>query len=103
MNSDETLKTQEAAELLHIHPNSLTRKAKLGEVPARKVGRRWIFVKAHLINWLKGDYSGFADSQVVDTKLGDTSLCQLTKEGIRGGLTSPHQMEKEYADLLKLR
>lgn len=99
----ETLTTQEAAEILHMHPTSLTRKAKKGEVPARKVGKRWIFVKEHLIEWLKNDYRISADSQAVDTTNGDTLLCQSKNAGISGGSTSPHRTAQEYDTLLKLK
>jgi len=99
----ETMNTEQAAEFLLLHPNSLTRKAKKGEVPGRKIGKRWVFLKQHLIEHLKGGYSKSADSQVVDKTNGDTLLCQSINAGIPGGSTSTHRTAQEYDALLKLR
>ena len=30
-----------AAELLQLHPDTLKRKTRAGEIPGRKIGRRW--------------------------------------------------------------
>jgi excisionase family DNA binding protein len=37
-----TLTVEEVADLLHMRPDSLTRKIRLGEIPAFRVGRRWL-------------------------------------------------------------
>jgi len=49
------LDLQQAARLLQMNPESLRRLAFRGAIPARKPGRKWLFVKAHLEEWLKGD------------------------------------------------
>jgi excisionase family DNA binding protein len=44
--------TQEAADYLRLGPDTLKRKARAGEVPAAKTGRKWLFRKAELDAWL---------------------------------------------------
>jgi excisionase family DNA binding protein len=51
------LDLQQAARLLQMNPESLRRLAFRGAIPARKPGRKWLFVEAHLEEWLKGDYA----------------------------------------------
>ena len=47
-----TISADEAAELLGIHKNSLYDAAKRGEVPHRRVGKRFIFCREALSDWL---------------------------------------------------
>lgn len=42
-----------AAALLGVHRQSLYSAAGNGEIPCRRVGRRFIFVREHLIQWLR--------------------------------------------------
>ena len=51
------LNLQQAARLLQMNPESLRRLAFRGAIPARKPGRKWLFVEEHLKEWLKGDYA----------------------------------------------
>ena len=44
--------TTEAAEYLRIHPRTLTRLAKRGEVPSIHIGRLWRFRRSDLDDWL---------------------------------------------------
>jgi excisionase family DNA binding protein len=59
MQSQESTETitiitaDEAAALLGIHRQSLYEAAGRGEIPCRRVGRRYIFVREHLIEWLR--------------------------------------------------
>jgi len=50
----EILTLEEAAELLHISPRALREAASRGEVPARKIARRWRFSRFALHQWLGG-------------------------------------------------
>jgi excisionase family DNA binding protein len=52
-----TLTLEEAAEVLHLHKVTLRNKARSGELPAAKVGKRWLFLEIDLINWLRLHYS----------------------------------------------
>jgi excisionase family DNA binding protein len=42
MSIEELMTTAEVAEILHIRPDSVTRKINRGEIPALKVGARWM-------------------------------------------------------------
>jgi excisionase family DNA binding protein len=51
--SAEVLSTDEAAELLSMHPKTLLRHAREGAVPAARVGRRWKFSRRQLLAWVE--------------------------------------------------
>jgi excisionase family DNA binding protein len=42
-----------AAELLQLHPDTLKRKTRGGEIPGRKIGRRWKYRLSELDAWAK--------------------------------------------------
>lgn len=54
------LNAKTAAELLGIHPTTLYEAAKRGEIPCRRVGRRFIFIRETLLDWLLGRGSSAA-------------------------------------------
>lgn len=90
----------EAAEFLKMNPQVLCRKAKSGEVPARKVGKRWVFIREHLADFVSGRYTQSGQTlRVIDGNKGDT-LCQSTNAAKRGGFNSLRQTEQEYSKLL---
>ena len=47
------LDSAQAARLLHLHPKSLQRKVRAGEIPAYKTGKRWLFRASELDAWLR--------------------------------------------------
>jgi excisionase family DNA binding protein len=49
------ISASEAADLLGIHRTTLYEIAKRGEVPCRRIGRRFIFVRETLIEWMRGN------------------------------------------------
>ena len=51
------LTLEQAAEFLHLHPVTLQRKARRGEVPASKPGKRWVFLEIDLVAFLRAQYS----------------------------------------------
>jgi DNA-binding transcriptional MerR regulator len=55
MENKEVLNVKEAAAFWGLNPYDLRRYARLGLIPCRKLGKRWLFHKAHLVEWLKGD------------------------------------------------
>jgi excisionase family DNA binding protein len=57
MEEKEVFNVEEASAFLGINPDDLRRYARKGLIPARKLGKRWRFHKAHLIEWLKGGES----------------------------------------------
>jgi excisionase family DNA binding protein len=47
------LETEEAAQLLHIHPKTLQKKARSGEIPGFRVGKIWAFRRSALNKWIE--------------------------------------------------
>ena len=45
--------TAQAAQYLQVHPRTITRMAKRGEIPAIHLGRLWRFRKTDLDRWLE--------------------------------------------------
>jgi excisionase family DNA binding protein len=50
----EVLSADEAAEFLSVNPYTVRQKARLGEIPGRKVGKEWRFSRQALLEWLAG-------------------------------------------------
>jgi excisionase family DNA binding protein len=48
LTRDDVLSTGEAAQLLGVPPSTLHYLARRGELPARRVGRRWLFLRDRL-------------------------------------------------------
>jgi excisionase family DNA binding protein len=48
LTRDDVLSTAEAAQLLGIPPSTVHYLARRGELPARRVGRRWLFLRDRL-------------------------------------------------------
>jgi excisionase family DNA binding protein len=99
-NDHETLDLQTAANFLLVHWQTLRGMASRGEVPAAKLGRRWVFLKDDLVTHLRSQYSrGRPRSQV--QHIGESLCC--TNDPIRstGGAISQHRTESEYSALLK--
>ena len=42
MRTEETLTTEQAAELLHMRPDSVVRLIREQKIPAVKIGKRWL-------------------------------------------------------------
>jgi two-component system, response regulator, stage 0 sporulation protein F len=49
--NDDVLNAQEAADFLGAHVETVRRLARIGDVPAYKIGKDWRFRKEALINW----------------------------------------------------
>jgi excisionase family DNA binding protein len=58
MEQKEVFSADEAATFLGLHPDDVRRYARKGLIPCRKLGKRWLFHKAHLVEWLKGKREG---------------------------------------------
>jgi excisionase family DNA binding protein len=95
----------EAADFLKIHHESLRRLAVKGEVPARKVGKRWVFIREHLADYVSGRYIQHGSGlRVLDGgKTQELQKWQSKKEMASGTLTSSLQTASEYAELLGLK
>ena len=60
----ETLGLREAAQLLRTSESHLARKTRAGLVPGAKIGRRWVFVRADLIELIREQARGRAPSAI---------------------------------------
>jgi len=54
LGEDQVLDAEGAAEFLGISKNALYEFAGRGDIPCRRLGRRLIFSKSSLIDWLRG-------------------------------------------------
>ena len=97
---NETLNLEEASAFLHLSENELRRRARLGLIKAAKPGKRWVFLKSDLVEYLEALYA--SSRQVVSGCAKETSQCHYKTAMGRGGLTSGHRVEREYAALLGL-
>ena len=48
-----TYSAEQAADFLHIHKNTVQKRAYSGEIKGYKPGRRWVFLEEDLIAYLK--------------------------------------------------
>jgi excisionase family DNA binding protein len=55
IQAKEVLNADEAAEFLGFNPYTIREKARLGEIPGRKIGREWRFSRRRLLEWLEED------------------------------------------------
>jgi len=51
-NTKEVLTAHDIADMLGLGINQVYNAAKRGEIPARRIGRRWIFGRAAVVSWL---------------------------------------------------
>lgn len=99
--ANETLDLYEAADYLKMHWQTLRAKAKSGEVPGAKLGKRWVFLQDDLASYLRSHYSLTRPRSQVQQNVGDTLCCTNDQIQLSGGVDSPHQTEVEYNALLK--
>jgi excisionase family DNA binding protein len=69
-----TLDIDQAAALLKVHPKTLQKLARAGDVTGCKVGRSWVFVERLLIDWLEAQ--SLSRVSVVD--LQENTECRST-------------------------
>ena len=53
VRSKDVLNAEEAAEFLGFNPYTIREKARLGEIPGRKLGREWRFSRRQLLEWVE--------------------------------------------------
>ena len=92
----------EAAELLRIHPVTLSKLAHCAQVPAAKPGKEWVFIDVDLIEWLRSQYQMQA---LVSDFTERCNKCHSTNVKIQtsGGTNSKAQMGSGYKELLGLK
>lgn len=98
----QTLDLDQAAKFLLMSSEGLRRKAKAGQIPGRKAGRSWVFVREHLAEWIS---SGQNTEQLNANRIGgkpqEKITWQSTNAAKRGGSASP-TTANEYNELLGL-
>lgn len=52
--NDVYLTVEEMAKWLRVHPATIQRAAKIGQIPGRKIGRAWRFHKGEILEYIKG-------------------------------------------------
>ena len=55
VRTKDVLNAEEAAEFLGFNPYTIREKARLGEIPGRKIGREWRFSRRQLLEWIEED------------------------------------------------
>jgi excisionase family DNA binding protein len=95
----ETLNLEQAAKFMHLHPDTLQRMAKRGEVPACKTGKRWVFIDVDLVAYIRSNYAPLV-SQGVHEK--EKSCRSLAKQGRSISGVSSISTANVYKDLLGL-
>lgn len=53
MTRDEILTTREAAQFLKVSALTLRKKIREDSLPAHRMGRKWIFIKSEILEWLR--------------------------------------------------
>lgn len=97
----ETLNLDQAASLLHMHKETVRERAKAGDLPGAKVGRRWVFIAEDLMQWLRSQYAARRQAVQV-TNLEEKTGWHCTVEATSGGSDSQTRLDAEYAALLGL-
>ena len=97
---EETLDLKEAASFLKMHPQSLREKTIQGKIPGAKIGKHWIFIKEDLVKYIRSQYANQRSRSQVQHK-GDSLCYTSVPTQSSTGVVSPHQMDKEYKNLLK--
>jgi excisionase family DNA binding protein len=94
-----TLDLLEAAKLLKLHPQTVLKLAREGEIPAAKPGKCWVFIEEDLIDWIRSQYN----RPQQDVGQGGKEVCSLEeKTANTGGIDLLRQTAQQYANLLKL-
>lgn len=97
----QTLNLEQAARLLNMHPVTVGERARAGIIPAAKPGKRWVFVEADLVAYLRRLYPCNRQALQGDGK--DERLCHSTSARAHrtGGFASP-TTDAEYKKALGL-
>lgn len=81
--SREILNVEQAAEFLGFSPYTVREKARLGEIPGRKVGREWRFSRTALLEWIKeGERPRYQGYVVVVTPNPESGGYSATVQGV---------------------
>ncbi|WP_257757068.1 helix-turn-helix domain-containing protein [Burkholderia glumae] len=96
-----TINLEQAAALLGAHPETVRLKVKAGDVPGRKVGKRWMFSTVALQRYLAGEW---IPRVVQGDRPGEVEKCRSTNgRPVPTGNTSctPLAAERRYKAALE--
>ncbi len=71
------LDSQQAAELLRVHPESLKRRARSGEIPGLKFGKLWRFRASVLESYVQKKMQEQGDIPSEDMAPSDSAVCAV--------------------------
>lgn len=91
-----------AASFLKMHPEEVRRRARLGQLPGAKAGKRWVFLVEDLAAHLRSLYAAPRQALRVTLRKEVTDACHSTDAVGRGGLDSPLRAVSELDALLAL-
>jgi excisionase family DNA binding protein len=102
MDISQTFNLAQAAKILKAHPETVRYKAKRGEIPARKVGRGWVFSELALQQYLMGELH----PRVVQGDMREENTCHSSnavqvKIGITG--STRREADERYKEVLAHR
>mgnify|MGYP001550616573 CR=1 FL=1 len=97
----DTLDLHDAADFLKMHWQTLRAKARSGEIPGAKLGKRWVFLKEDLVSYIRAHYADQRPrSQGQQIAVG-TRCCTSDQTRASGVANSQHQTETYYKNLQK--
>lgn len=96
----ETYSIEEAMAFLHCGRNAIMKHVNLGNLPACKIGLRWIFLKDDLVNFIHYMQNERANQRCKCSK--EENSWHSTSEETPGGLLSQRQTESALDNLLAL-
>jgi excisionase family DNA binding protein len=95
-----TFTLQEAAAYLKIHPVTLQDKARAGEIPGAKIGKRWVFLHIDLDEYIRSQYPRRALQGEHERNITCHSSNARTPQ--IGGSKSRPAMDEQYRKVLEL-
>jgi hypothetical protein len=98
-NRMQTLDLHQAAAFLKMHPEEVRRRARLGQLPGAKAGKRWVFIENDLAAYLRSLYAPIRQALRVALRK-EVSECHSTNAVVRGGFDSPLRAASELDALL---
>jgi len=96
-----TFALTEAAEFLKMHPEEVRRRARMGQLPGAKAGKRWVFIEDDLAAYLRALYAPSRQALRVTLRK-EVADCHSTNAVARGGFDSPLRAASELDALLGL-
>ena len=97
----ETVDLKGEAAFLKIHQEEVRRRTRLGQLPGAKAGKRWVFIVADLVSYLRSLYPPSRQALRVTLRK-EVADCHSTNAVARGGFDSPLRAASELDALLGL-